>query len=145
MVFSIGFVGDSGLADAGELLPGRIVAGDLNERFMSAIGYWSAEDYRRQWIAAVDVIIGGGQKAALITSFERPSGSGALDWWPIFRERQTIYIQSQVLIFAHLSEKFDASRATEFVGTRREFSEGRRISEWSFGLADLVKFRNRPV
>jgi hypothetical protein len=37
-----------------KMLLGRIVAGSLDEEFRSAIGYWSADDYRRQWASAID-------------------------------------------------------------------------------------------
>ena len=125
-----------------EFLPGRIVAGRLNEGFRSAMGYWNADDYRRQWAEAIDLIIAGGEKAALITSIEYPSESGALDCWPLFREGQRIFLRYQLLIFAQLGQTFDASKIGELVGTRKEFSEdGPRISEWSFNLADLVRFR----
>lgn len=128
-----------------KMLLGRIVAGSLDEEFRSAIGYWSADDYRRQWASAIDSIIVGGSKTALITSMEKkPTMSGALDWWPVFREKRMVYIRSQLLILSRLGRVFGPNDFTEFIGQRAEFDEdGNRISEWSCDIADLVAFREK--
>lgn len=141
-MFSIRFNDGPHQLSYDRFLPGKIIADNLNEGFRSAIGYWSADDYRRQWVAAIDVIIACGEKTALITSIEEPRASSVLDWWPIFREGQMIYIRSQLLILAQLTKPFDSSRIEDLVEPRKIFSEdGSRISEWSFNLSDLVEFR----
>ncbi len=146
-MFSIAFDGDPNKLKPRKLLAGRIIAGDLSEKFQSVVGYWSADVYRRQWESAIDSIIAGAPMTALITSMEKkPTPSGALDWWPIFRVGHTVYIRNQLLIFSQLERVFDPCKLDEFIGLRTEFDEdGYRISEWSCSLDDLVEFRRQHV
>ena len=145
-MFSIKFDCHPIKAKPQELMPGRLIAGSLDEAFQSTIGYWSVEDYCRQWAYALDLIIGGGLRSALITSIENPRRSGAVDWWPIFREGDTIYIRFQLLILAQCPGNFNPYGFDDLLRPRDEFDEdGNHLSEWSFSLNDLIEFRRKST
>ncbi len=141
-MFSIKFEEDDVPAGTNDMAIGRIIAGDLNEEFRSAIGYWSSDDYRQQWIRAVGVVLADDARAALITSIEGLPGSGALDWWPMYREGDLVYVQFQLLVLADLIRPFDVRHPEHSLAPHTQIDEdSNHISEWVVGAEDLDKFR----
>lgn len=64
---------------------GRIVAGTLDENFVSNLYEWDKLDYQSQWLKALERFLGGDQKAVLVTSYVNPSESSNLEWWALCR------------------------------------------------------------
>lgn len=67
-MFSINFIEPAPMSDNGwPSMYGRIVATDLDERFLSPIHYWAPALYLEQWPAAIDELFSGSDHTVLIT------------------------------------------------------------------------------
>jgi hypothetical protein len=127
---------------------GKITLGDFEEEFVSSLYTWSKNDYESQWRLALNHLLLGDGKAALITEYISPEVSDRLLWWPTYREEQSVYFQEQILFFdnapaplTRLAEPFRIDRQFTYVHDRRTINEdGERISEWSVSLADIEAF-----
>src|SRR5215208_406119 len=100
MAFSIQLlpklVGGSELGKAGQY--GEIELGDFRESFIAIIGYWSPDDYRRQWHQAITRLTAQRENACLITSLHDPYASDVLFWWLLYPEGETVTVQNAILL-----------------------------------------------
>jgi len=121
---------------------GRIVATGLNERFLLPVHYWGPEEYSAQWLAAIDELLSGANRAVLVTSICPPDDPDFGMCWVLYREGKTVYVQNCLLFPEQLSKLADRSELTELVGPRQTVSEdGEQISEWRTTVADIAHFR----
>jgi len=144
-MFNIAFVPDMNNENGYEL--GRMMLGSSTEGFRSGLSYWSMTQYEEHWHDAVTRLVNGAECSALITDLPPPSSTGyAINWWPMWRVDDTVYIQEHLLIQSELKGVFDpydpythiSPRCTE-VGND-EADNGFRTSEWSVPLQDFVEF-----
>ena len=120
---------------------GKIVIGNFEEEFASSLFEWSRTDYEGQWRNAVQAILHGESKAALIVEYISPLKSNKLVWWPMYRFGESIHIQNHILFFDQHPEVFSLDRAFSFLPDCRETNEDRvSISTWTTSLADLRNF-----
>ena len=72
----------------------------FRERFVVRVASWSAEQYEKQWESALRKIVTGPTPTALITDYVEPnlSSGNSMWWWPLYREGNSVYIQSQLRI-----------------------------------------------
>ena len=75
---------------------GVLVLGDASEQFIASLYQWSKEDYQRQWRPAVEVLLHGKDKAALITEYLGPEGSTHLVWWPMYLVGEEVFLQNHL-------------------------------------------------
>jgi hypothetical protein len=144
MAFSIGFtddpVWDPGEGAAGELL-GWIKLGDFQENFSSGLFEWTQSTYEEQWKGALHSLLNGATKSALITFYVSPQYGHHLEWWPLHRVDELVYVQNHLLLYDQLTRPFLAAEAISFVKDRQTISEdGEKISEWCVGLDDIKFF-----
>ena len=120
---------------------GLLVIGEWRESFLSSLYEWTKQDYERQWQAAINSLVQGAEKSALITEFVGPEASSHLQWWPLYRLGGTVYFHNQILFYDQLSEPFSLADISKFVSERQTVNEdGAAISEWSIPLSALEEF-----
>ncbi|HWM87279.1 MAG TPA: hypothetical protein VNO33_15615 [Kofleriaceae bacterium] len=120
---------------------GRIRIGGFEEEFEVSLEHWSGQDYERQWLQALEGLLSGGEKTALIASMTDPQTANFLFWWPAYADGEDVVFQNGVLFMDELTGPFDPSRCDEFVLPREQVSEtGDRISEWRAPAADVRQF-----
>ncbi|MFZ0952440.1 MAG: hypothetical protein WAN17_09250 [Candidatus Sulfotelmatobacter sp.] len=120
---------------------GVLVLGDAKERFTASLYEWSKEDYQRQWRHAVEVLLRGKDKAALITEYLGPGIATHLEWWPMYVVGEKVFLQNHLLFYDQLPRPFSVKNALSFLRDRHTTNqEGETISEWSVGLSEVEAF-----
>jgi len=137
MMFDIRILEDSPPTGRGE-----ITLGEFKEGFQVVLEYWNADEYRGQWLGALQLVTSNpGARAALITSLTDPQTANFLFWWPIYREAEELVFQNQVLIFEDLDEPFKLRNYTDFISRYERFNDdGDEISEWRVSVDDVRSF-----
>lgn len=123
-------------------ITGQITIGKFIEAFTSSLSYWNQKDYLKQWYHTItgaienDNFIG-----CLITSMVNPIKQNHIICWPLYRERDKIYIQNRILFMKDIKEKFDIKKIGEYVSPHIRFNnDGDKISEWKISVDDLKIF-----
>ena len=121
---------------------GRIVAGELDEEFVSSLYEWSKETYQSQWLHSLERFLGGEKKAALITWYVNPKESPNLQWWALYRgEADTVHVQNHLPWYSNFNREFAASEASSFLQDRMTLNEdGIALSEWNVSLQEIKDF-----
>jgi hypothetical protein len=120
---------------------GKIRIGSFEEELEASLEFWSAEDYERQWHEALELLLAGAERAALIVSMTDPASANFLFWWPAYRDGEDVVFQSGVLFLEDLAQPFDPARWAAHVPPRERTSDaGEPISEWRVPLADIRDF-----
>ncbi len=120
---------------------GLLVLGNTKEHFIASLYQWSKEDYQRQWRHAVEVLLDGKDRAALITEYLGPEIATHLVWWPMYLAGDRVFVQDQLLFYNQLPRAFSVENAFSFVRDREtKNTEGKTISEWSVSLSDVEAF-----
>ncbi len=120
------------------LLSGSINTDSLMESFHASASYWDRGGYLNQWKKALEVLINGGEKSALITGITEPKSANFIRWWILYSQKDDIYLQEHVLFLDSLKENFNEQRFVEFVPERDVETEyGEKISEWKVSIDDI--------
>jgi len=120
---------------------GILILGEAKEYFGSSLYQWSKKDYESQWGHAIKTLLGGKDRAALITEYVSPEDATHLEWWPMYVVGNAVFIQNQLLFYDRLAEPFSTKNAFSFLQERRNTNEeGKRISEWAVGMPELEEF-----
>lgn len=135
-------------ADVVPVFCGEIVIGNFRETFVGSLVFWSLEEYDFHWRKALERLIAVGDRSALITDYVEPPAypysGGHIIWWPLYRDGDAVYVQNQLLFFAHLSQPFSPERPWDSVRDRRVVNEdGQKISEWVTTAEDIRHFLSR--
>jgi hypothetical protein len=146
MVFDIRFLGertdDSEVGNAGYL--GEIMLGYERETFLSLIGYWSPQDYQRQWVLGIRRLIQEKIASCLITSLHDPIEADVLRWWLLYPIGSDIYVQEALLLLGSCRDRFSTKDPYVSVPPRRqETAGGEEISEWVVPREDFVAYLRR--
>lgn len=122
-----GYIGFIRIAEAG---------GETKETIFCPIDTWSIEDYKRQWKEAL-LRLKYHDKSCLIVAYTASDNNPGMEWWPMYRVGDTIYIQNQ-LVWAEeykniIGDKpFTTDTCYDFVRERRTVNyEGTPLAEWS--------------
>jgi hypothetical protein len=121
---------------------GRIVAGDLEEEFVSSLYEWKKEDYQSQWLHSIERFLGGDGKAVLITWYVNPKESSNLQWYALYRgEADTVHVQNHLPWYSNFDREFSAAEASSFLQDRLTVNEdGIALSEWNLSLLEVKEF-----
>jgi hypothetical protein len=120
---------------------GVLVLGDYKEHFLASLYQWKQHDYQRQWRLAIEALLSGRNKAALITEYVSPEFATHLVWWPMYLVANKVFIQNQLLFYDQLTESFSEENALLFVRNRQTMTpEGNQISEWAVTLSEVEEF-----
>jgi hypothetical protein len=138
-VFDIGFIPSEPPFDdeEGRGLWGLTVLGGFSERFIAPIGWWSRQDYERQWIEGAERLLRGEASTAFTIE------AGRL-WWTAWGEGQDVIIQQRYLVTDEMEPAWTAEASEmpyELTGIRYTHTdEGTGVSEWRVNLDDLRDF-----
>jgi hypothetical protein len=120
---------------------GVLIIGDSKEGFVSSLYQWSKQQYETQWKQAVRILLEGNSKAALITEYLSPDAASHLQWWAMYREGETVYLQNHLLFYDQLEKPFSIENPYESLQDRETISqEGQQISEWSVSILEIEQF-----
>lgn len=124
---------------------GKIIVGDFQERFATSLATWSRDEYHLHWRKALERLVTGGDRTALITDYtghtEHPTPESYLIWWPLYRDGVAVYVQNHILFLGQLNRPFSAERPWDSVRDRQVVNEdGRSISEWTTTVEEIEHF-----
>lgn len=120
---------------------GIIRIGDMQESIYSPVTTWSIREYKKQWKDALDRLQNH-TKSCLITGFVIKNGEPELEWWPMYKIDNKVYVQNQWLWGDNYKEAigdkpFTPDTCYDFVRDRRTVNyEGTDLSEWSVDWTD---------
>jgi hypothetical protein len=124
---------------------GRIVLDGFEETFAASLVSWSRDDYDRHWKKALEHLVAGADRSALITDYVEPpmhpNTEDYLVWWPLYRDGDNVYVQNQILFFKQLGKPFLPARPWDSVRDRQLINgDGQSISEWPTTVKDIRQF-----
>ena len=124
---------------------GRITIGDFSELFSMSLGFWSPEDYRNHWIAAlVHLDAASDVTSCLISSVTHPSQSNFVFCWPLYRDGDAVLVQNRILFLDELESPLDLARPWSVLKARESISEdGDAISEWLTTIDEIRDYQRR--
>jgi hypothetical protein len=113
---------------------------DFRERFVAPIGWWTREDYERQWLEGARRLLDGARESAFVLE------AGRL-WWMAWREGDTVVLQQRLLVGEEMAPAWRADAAhvpyTLVSKRRSQTEEGEDVSEWQVLLSDVGAFLER--
>jgi CdiI N-terminal domain len=119
---------------------GEIIMGDFSENFESSLSFWKIGDYKTHWIDAAQRIFSSDQ-TALITNLYNPETANFITWWVMWKEKEKVFVQNQILFLNSLSQKFDIDNPYKCISDRETVDDdGRTISEWEISLEDIKNY-----
>ncbi len=120
---------------------GNLKIGDFKEDFHASLSHWNQGRYRSQWQEALERLVKGEERSALVTSMYDPETANFITWWPLYRDGDSVRVQNQVLLLDDLADSFDELNPYRSVGQREtRTEEGDPISEWTVNLPDIEEF-----
>jgi hypothetical protein len=139
-VFAIELLAQDG--PPGNSIRGRIRIGSFTEEFEASLTFWTTDDYRAAWRAALSVLSAAETATScLVSSITDPATSNFVFCWPLYREGDDVYVQSSLIFLDELAGTFDPTRPWLFVQPRSTIDEdGNRISEWRTDIAAIRQF-----
>ncbi|MFE5935756.1 hypothetical protein ACFQ69_10260 [Streptomyces sp. NPDC056470] len=122
---------------------GRIKVGEFTEKFLMDLSFWTVDDYRRSWDAALRKLEDAeNSTSCLIASITDPAASNFISCWPMYRDGEVVYVQNSIIFLDELHEQFNPQEPWRYVEDRSTVDEdGNRISEWSTSTSQVRRFR----
>ncbi|WP_193368588.1 hypothetical protein [Pelagibius marinus] len=128
-------------SDGEKIALGSIKLGNFQEDFHASLSHWDQERYRSQWKEALERLVKGEDKSALVTSMYDPDKANFITWWPLYRDGDCVLVQNQLLFLAELAKPFSEAQPYKSVPRRETTTEdGEAISEWTIDLSDIEEF-----
>jgi hypothetical protein len=119
---------------------GEIKIGNMLETFDMAMGYWTASEYKSQWIDGLKRVALG-KDSALITSLTDPTSANYIVWWTLYARGSEVLVHNQLLILDHLTQAFKVDHPYAHVPSYSNRNEdGEEISEWVTTVAEIGVF-----
>ena len=122
---------------------GEIQIGDFKETFEMPLGYWTMQDYEKQWKQGIERIKNH-DKSCLITELQDPTKDPWANTWVLYKDGHTVHIQNNLLMGKRFSkllkkEPYTIETCYNFIIPRETKSDdGMQISEWDINLEDIV-------
>src|SRR5581483_2910236 len=137
-------------ASHAEAVYGKIRIEDHRETFITDLSHWNRTQYEQHWIRALQRLLGDATHSVLITSYSpprpQPTPEDFLVWWPLYRERDVVYVQNQLLFFKQLTHPFSADRPWDSLRPRSTVNpEGLEISEWMTTVENIREYLGRRL
>ncbi len=121
----------------------KIKINDFNERFDTPLDYWGIDDYKQQWKEGLERLKTHDVSCLVVGICDSKKGRKYLNWWPLYKEEDTIVVQNGVFYSDFYEEYFGDNEVTvkncyDFIGPRipEDFPEGLKPSEWVISLND---------
>ncbi len=120
---------------------GLLILGEAKEHFHASLYQWSREDYENQWRHAIETLLGGKDKSALITEYVSAEVATHLVWWPMYVVGDTVFFQNHLLFYDQLTGPFSVENALGLLRDRKTTNtDGEKISEWSVSFYEVEAF-----
>lgn len=121
---------------------GRIVAGELDENFLSNLYEGDKLAYQSQWLSSLERFLAGDEKAVLITWYLSREKSSNIEWWALYRgQAGIVHVQNHLPWYDNLDPEFCVEQASSFLQNRIVVNEdGNYLSEWDVTLNENRAF-----
>ena len=118
------------------------IANELEESFFSSLQALSKNDYLKQWLLAVDIIIQGKDRSGIVVDYADLESEIVGEWWTLYLlDKDLIAVQNQLIGRGFAIENF-----TNYVPHYQSIDEeGNKISEWHITLEDLIEFKQDVI
>jgi hypothetical protein len=113
----------------------KIQIGDFEEYLDVFLGWWTINDYERQWTEALERLAKH-DKSCFIVAIDDPGRRKFLEWWPLYKIGKKIHVQNHILVDDLYEERignnpFTRETCYDFIPPYRSHTqEGNKISEW---------------
>ncbi|OOF01017.1 hypothetical protein BZG79_15505 [Salinivibrio sp. MA427] len=119
---------------------GSLKVGSLTEDFHASLSYWDREKYLSQWKEALNRLLRGESRSAIVTTMYDPQTANFILWWVMYLIGGNVYVQNHVLFLDELTRPFDEQNLYSFIPDREEYTEeGELISEWVIKITDIKR------
>lgn len=124
---------------------GEITLNNFKETFVMPLEWWHQKDYKQQWLEGLERIFTH-KRSCLITSVQNPYLRPHINWWILYKEGDTIFIQNQIIFGSLYRQKmkhnpFDSKTCYRHLPKKRSiYTDGEKISEWRVSLQDIQIF-----
>ncbi|MBA3954797.1 hypothetical protein H0X48_05765 [Candidatus Dependentiae bacterium] len=114
---------------------GQITIGNFKESVPIGLEYWSRNDFERQWKEGLERLQNY-DKSCLVTYVQDPKTGPYIDWWPMYKIDNKVYVQNHIL-FADLyrnrigDKQFTPDTCYDFIPNRKPKE---KVSEWVVDL-----------
>ncbi len=123
---------------------GEIIIKDFWEILEIPVDYWTLDDYKRQWKEGIERLKTHDQ-SCLVASVQDPTKAPLINWWPLYKENDTIYIQNHLVVDEFYEKRignniFTPDSCYQFIPARSlAYEDGGRPSEWKVKLDELFE------
>jgi hypothetical protein len=120
-----------------------LTIGDFTERIGFDTEYWSIAQYRAQWKKAVsDIISHKKTHTGLFTGLGARKSKTLIWAWTLYREGDTVYIQSRGFDLHYPPEQCDVDNLDQILSPRKKTYDPkeRKPSEWSINISALEEW-----
>ncbi|MER7078940.1 hypothetical protein [Saccharopolyspora kobensis] len=134
---------DGECSDGDPDLPiGRIVAGNLDERFESLVQYWSRSEYESSWRRQLQLLLEGGSRALLLTVAIPPERANFLRGFELYRFGEQVRVHDKMVLIGRFPRKRSILvHPDRYVSSYRSSTRGgQRISEWYTTVSEIRSF-----
>lgn len=122
--------------------PGVITVGEFRETFWMDLSFWTVDEYRRSWHAALrrldhaEVV-----DSCLVASTTDPATANWILCRPLYRRGERVFVQNSLVFLDQLDHEFSADEPWLSISPRRTVNEdGERISEWATTMSAVRRF-----
>ncbi|WP_369333634.1 hypothetical protein [Saccharopolyspora antimicrobica] len=136
---------DGECSDGDPDLPiGRIVAGDLDERFESLVQCWSKSEYEASWRRQLQLLLEGGRRALLLTVAIPPKRANFLRGFDLYRFGEQVRVHDRMVLIGRFRRKRSIlDHPDRYVPSYRPSTRsGQRVSEWCTTVSEIRSFLN---
>lgn len=116
----------------------KITIGDFSESFETSLVWWTPQEYKAQWNSALQEIISGAPRSALLSSIADPQSANFVFCWALYREKTSVVIQNLIIFLDETPVVFDPSKINEYLGERESNFEGESISKWRVPFSSIL-------
>lgn len=129
---------------SGRAAVGYIEIGDFSETIAIPLFDWSKEEYVKQWKSALQEILNGKSRTALITKFYDPTNSNYVECWPLYRGSDSeVFVHNHLIFLDELNEPFEISKLADYIGEREADINEEPASEWETSTKDLANWLSK--
>lgn len=120
----------------------EIIIGDFREPIIIPISYWSEQDYKKQWLNALNEILSfdNSSSALIVSMHDTKLADSHIVTWPMYRVGEIVYIHNRILFLEESTKYFDIRKIKAYIGERETVGgDGNEISEWQTGVKNIQK------
>jgi len=142
-MFEIVLDGEQIVIEGERVQPASIVIDNYTESLYLPLSYWSADDYKKAWLASLREGLARKDHAALAVSMYEPDQTNFIFTWVLYFEGMDVYLHNN-MVFLDECRGFTVEQINKFVEPRTTHNdEGMKISEWRTDLKSVSDFYHR--